>query len=75
MQNENIITGRRMEWNVMFALKVKFMNVLLYSDPRVSGQLGTKAASSELRRSGPSLGIRVLQLWQCLHIFIHSLSI
>ena len=59
MQNENIITGRRMEWNVMFALKVKFMNLLLYSDPR---QLGTKAASSELRRSGASLGTIVIQL-------------
>lgn len=27
----------------MFALKVKFMNLLLYSDPHVCGQLGTKA--------------------------------
>ena len=43
MQNENIITDRRVGWNVMFALKVKFMNLLLYSDPHVSGQLGTKA--------------------------------
>ena len=53
----------------MFALKVKFMNLLLYSDPHVSGQLGTKAASSELRRSGPSLGTRVLQFWhRCIAI-------